>query len=170
MTNNQKSLVNTHILVFEKIKTSYCFVPKVGCTSWKHFLLLLLGIEVPDNKLLTVHRDFINRYGVRLLSQYDEKEIESILNNKTYKHIMLTRHPFDRLLSAYQDKFLGNGKMYAGNVKKLIKIQFGRDPENEEEVFIICNTDFTILFFSTHTISCLNTLLLGACNIIQATS
>ena len=90
------------ILVDDKHKVLYCVIPKVGCTSWKQLMVNLTGKQ--NLGKLQVHGHYINKYGLYYLSTY--KPIERRKRLESYLKFIVTRHPFDRLISAYRDKFV----------------------------------------------------------------
>ncbi|CAL4116921.1 unnamed protein product, partial [Meganyctiphanes norvegica] len=97
-------------------KLVYCFVPKVACTSWKRVWLKLTNI-VPQNKtLLDIDRYFVHTSLPNLASQ--KSKLPEIL--ETYRKFMFVRHPFDRVLSAYKDKFENEDKKSSYNFHKEI--------------------------------------------------
>ncbi|XP_015519195.2 carbohydrate sulfotransferase 11 [Neodiprion lecontei] len=101
-----------HLIVDELHKLLYCYVPKVACTNWKRVLMIASGkwqgkdpMEIPANQ---AHSPGI----FRRLSKYTMEEIEEKL--LTYNRLIVVRHPFERLLSAYRNKFEAkyNSSMY----------------------------------------------------------
>ena len=106
----------------------YCFIRKVGCTSFQAMMVKNVGIET--NKTW-YPESYMNKVGLKQLSQYSRKDISVRLKN--YFKFMVVRHPFDRLVSAYQQKF-GGIKSYnlglishnfAPRYRNVIKKHFG---------------------------------------------
>ncbi|KAK4298191.1 hypothetical protein Pmani_029445 [Petrolisthes manimaculis] len=116
-----------HLLVDNKHKALYCFVPKVACTSWKRLWFLLSGklkrnsrkgrrkggIEdefaaegyEEDEDVSLLPRTIVHAPdSLPNLARYmgDEDTLNKML--KTYKKFVFVRHPLDRLVSAYRDK------------------------------------------------------------------
>ncbi|XP_066255510.1 carbohydrate sulfotransferase 11-like isoform X1 [Euwallacea similis] len=96
----------SHILVDHDHKLLYCYVPKVACTNWKRVMMVLTGqsnvtnlVDIPSN---IAHA---NSSTIRL-SELPESEINKILSE--YTLFLIVRHPFERLLSAYRNKFEDN--------------------------------------------------------------
>ena len=89
----------SNFIVSEKYKIVFCPVPKVSCTVWKKLLAKLEGVNIVKN----VHEEI--KYKLKSLKKYSLKVRQNILN--TYTKFMFVREPFERLLSAYRDVFLG---------------------------------------------------------------
>ena len=93
------------LLVDEKHKILYCSTPKIAGTSWLRVFNFLTGKSksVDENsgyKTVEVARK------IRRLGSYTPSEIDHILKN--YTKFMFARHPFSRLLSAYNNKLAPN--------------------------------------------------------------
>ncbi|XP_076469044.1 carbohydrate sulfotransferase 11-like [Babylonia areolata] len=98
-----------HILVDERYKMLYCYIPKVACTNWRRVMLVLSG-KVKVSNVLDIRGGDVHGRFKRLLprlSNYSQQEVEWRLS--TYYKFMFVREPFERLLSAWRNKFL-NGK------------------------------------------------------------
>ncbi|XP_058799283.1 carbohydrate sulfotransferase 11-like [Phymastichus coffea] len=78
---------------------SYCPIYKSGSTTWLYNLCLLNG--VPEEELLS-GKEQISVIARRVMPELEYPEADEILK-KTAK-LMIVRHPFERLLSAYRDK------------------------------------------------------------------
>uniref|UniRef100_A0A5F4WLG6 Carbohydrate sulfotransferase n=1 Tax=Callithrix jacchus TaxID=9483 RepID=A0A5F4WLG6_CALJA len=94
------------IFVCDKHKILFCQTPKVGNTQWKKVLIVLNGVfpsieEIPEN---VVHDHEKN--GLPRLSSFSDAEIQKRL--KTYFKFFIVRDPFERLISAFKDKFVHN--------------------------------------------------------------
>lgn len=90
----------------------YCEVPKVGCSNWKRIILLLnpsLRLTVRDLKHYDIHTSPL----LRKLSSYSPASQKKFLAN--YTKIMFVRDPFERIVSAYRDKFLHDDDKYYSN-------------------------------------------------------
>ncbi|KAK9880667.1 hypothetical protein WA026_011904 [Henosepilachna vigintioctopunctata] len=95
-----------HILVDHKHKMLYCYVPKVACTNWKRVMMVLTGKSnttyLKDIPSYVAHGD----KSTERLSQLSPKEIKKCL--ESYTTFLMVRHPMERLLSAFRNKFEGN--------------------------------------------------------------
>ncbi|KAM6892776.1 carbohydrate sulfotransferase 10 [Lycodopsis pacificus] len=94
------------IFVCDKHKILFCQTPKVGNTQWKKVLIVLNGAfpsveEIPEN---LVHDHEKN--GLPRLSSLTPQEITHRLS--TYFKFFIVRDPFERLISAFKDKFVKN--------------------------------------------------------------
>uniref|UniRef100_A0AAV2LFG5 Carbohydrate sulfotransferase n=1 Tax=Knipowitschia caucasica TaxID=637954 RepID=A0AAV2LFG5_KNICA len=94
------------IFVSDKHKLLFCQTPKVGNTQWKKVLIVLNGAfpsveEIPEN---IVHNHEKN--GLPRLSSYSPQEVTERLGS--YFKFLIVRDPFERLISAFKDKFVLN--------------------------------------------------------------
>ncbi|XP_032697905.1 carbohydrate sulfotransferase 8 [Lontra canadensis] len=91
----------SRIFVEDRHRVLYCEVPKAGCSNWKRVLMVLAGLasstaDIPHN---TVH------YG-GALKRLDTFDRQGILHRlSTYTKMLFVREPFERLVSAFRDKF-----------------------------------------------------------------
>ncbi|KAK1163405.1 carbohydrate sulfotransferase 8-like isoform X1 [Acipenser oxyrinchus oxyrinchus] len=103
-SNSKKTITPHHvsrIFVEDKHKLLYCEVPKTGCSNWKRVLMVLEGFasSVKDIQHNTVH----NGNHLRRLDSFDKQGIHERLN--AYTKVLFVREPFERLVSAFRDKF-----------------------------------------------------------------
>ncbi|XP_038196697.1 carbohydrate sulfotransferase 8 [Arvicola amphibius] len=91
----------SRIFVEDRHRVLYCEVPKAGCSNWKRVLMVLAGLasSTADIQHNTVH------YGSALkrLDTFDRQGIIHRLS--TYTKMLFVREPFERLVSAFRDKF-----------------------------------------------------------------
>ncbi|EDM07636.1 rCG54611 [Rattus norvegicus] len=91
----------SRIFVEDRHRVLYCEVPKAGCSNWKRVLMVLAGLasSTADIQHNTVH------YGSALkrLDTFDRQGIVHRLS--TYTKMLFVREPFERLVSAFRDKF-----------------------------------------------------------------
>ncbi|XP_062969272.1 carbohydrate sulfotransferase 8 [Cynocephalus volans] len=91
----------SRIFVEDRHRVLYCEVPKAGCSNWKRVLMVLAGLarSTADLQHNTVH------YGsaLRRLDTFDRQGILQRLS--TYTKVLFVREPFERLVSAFRDKF-----------------------------------------------------------------
>ncbi|KMQ88280.1 carbohydrate sulfotransferase 11-like protein [Lasius niger] len=78
---------------------SYCPVYKAGTTTWLYNLCLLMNVPVEK---LDNGREQLSTIARRAIPELEYPEAERILNAS--RRLLVVRHPFERLLSAYRDK------------------------------------------------------------------
>ncbi|XP_004371662.1 carbohydrate sulfotransferase 8 [Trichechus manatus latirostris] len=91
----------SRIFVEDRHRVLYCEVPKAGCSNWKRVLMVLAGLasSTADIQHNTVH------YG-SALKRLDTFDHQGILHRlSTYTKMLFVREPFERLVSAFRDKF-----------------------------------------------------------------
>ncbi|XP_007669693.2 carbohydrate sulfotransferase 8 [Ornithorhynchus anatinus] len=103
-SNTRRTITPYHvsrIFVEDKYRILYCEVPKAGCSNWKRVLMVLNGLAASTKDIQhdTVHYgNFLKR-----LDSFDRKGIYRRLN--TYTKMLFIREPFEKLVSAFRDKF-----------------------------------------------------------------
>ncbi|KAK1796525.1 hypothetical protein P4O66_009555, partial [Electrophorus voltai] len=95
-----------HLIVDDHHGLLYCYVPKVACTNWKRVLMVLTGTSKQRNPLLIPASEAHVPSNLRTLSEYSKAEINRRL--RTYLKFLFVREPFERLVSAYRNKFTHN--------------------------------------------------------------
>lgn len=90
-----------HFIVDDTHELIYCFVPKVACTNWKRILLTLQKSDVKDPLAISGNETH-KANAFKLLSQYSLDEVKHKLQN--YWKFFFSRHPYERVLSAYRNK------------------------------------------------------------------
>lgn len=97
--------VLNNIFVDDKHKVMCCFVAKVACSTWKYIIINATGKvnNIPRGRIGIHSRPYMRTVGLHVLDDFTPDEIEYRLRN--YYKFMLVRHPFDRLSSAYREKF-----------------------------------------------------------------
>ncbi|XP_038150172.1 carbohydrate sulfotransferase 11 isoform X2 [Cyprinodon tularosa] len=92
-----------NLVVDDDHELIYCYVPKVACTNWKRVMMVLTGrgkysdpMEIPANQAHVPSN-------LKTLNQYSIAEINHRLKN--YFKFLFVREPFERLVSAYRNKF-----------------------------------------------------------------
>ena len=99
-----------NIVVDRRHQVVYCSVAKAGCSSWRLALATLTGnVNGSDEEMLKVHdANFLSAIGLRPFDQYPYHVRKDILNS--YHKLIVVRHPFERIVSAFRDKFELNNK------------------------------------------------------------
>ena len=93
-----------NLMVNDKLRFIYCYVPKTGVTSWKSALLVLMGQEASVEGI----KDVNQRSRYTYLSRYNTNQ-EKLWRLEHYTKFMVFRDPLERLISAYVDKFASPG-------------------------------------------------------------
>ena len=93
------------LLVDDKHKILHCNTPKIAGTSWKRVLNVLTGMTNSTSEG-TGYENVDIAMKIRRLASYTPSEIDHILS--TYTKFMFSRHPFSRLLSAFNNKLAPN--------------------------------------------------------------
>lgn len=76
---------------------------QVACTNWKRVLMIVTG-KWKGNLPLKIPADLAHASGTfRRLSNYTFNEIQTKLDS--HNKLIVVRHPLERLLSAYRNKF-----------------------------------------------------------------
>lgn len=89
-------------IVVEEYKLLYFYIPKVGCTTWKRFL-----VETTTNvtKILRNPEVHIRHYNqLRYMDQYPLSTVNEWLNDPAWTKAIFVRDPKQRFLSAFLDK------------------------------------------------------------------
>ncbi|XP_028824358.1 carbohydrate sulfotransferase 11-like [Denticeps clupeoides] len=92
-----------HLIVDDEHGLLYCYVPKVACTNWKRVMMVLTGggryqepLAIPANEAHVPSH-------LRSLADFSASEIHRRL--RSYLKFVFVRDPFERLVSAYRNKF-----------------------------------------------------------------
>ncbi|XP_013413064.1 carbohydrate sulfotransferase 13 [Lingula anatina] len=87
-------------------KFIFCEIPKVGCTNWKRIMLLMTckfnKSYIWSQKKNDVHHVWSNKALKRLKSFTSRSDSDARLKN--YTKVLITRHPFERLVSFFREK------------------------------------------------------------------
>lgn len=88
-------------IVLESHKLIFFWVPKAGCTTFKHLFRRIMGYS--DWKTnANVHYPKTN--GLKYLNQYSIQHATEMMNSNEYTRAIVLRDPKERFLSAYLDK------------------------------------------------------------------
>ena len=97
------------MLVDSQHKVLYCSVPKCGSTSWLLMVAYLSGkvnmklTTQEDNKFQAWKKEEMARIGIKYLDRYPSYTAMTYI--KDYYKFLIVRNPYERLISAYADKF-----------------------------------------------------------------
>ncbi|XP_048188283.1 carbohydrate sulfotransferase 14 [Perognathus longimembris pacificus] len=121
-----------HVLVSDRYRFLYCYVPKVACSNWKRVLKVLAGaLGSVDARLKMDHRaDLV------FLADLRPDQIRHRLRH--YFKFLFVRDPAERLLSAYRNKF-GEipeyQRRYGAEIVRRYRPGAGPDPAGDDVTF-----------------------------------
>ncbi|XP_072305628.1 carbohydrate sulfotransferase 11-like [Eucyclogobius newberryi] len=92
-----------HLIVDDKHSLIYCYVPKVACTNWKRVLMVLSSDGQYTDPLSIPASEAHVPGNLRRMSDLSVSEINHRL--RSYLKFLFVREPFERLVSAYRNKF-----------------------------------------------------------------
>ncbi|XP_026223078.1 carbohydrate sulfotransferase 11-like isoform X1 [Anabas testudineus] len=95
-----------HLIVDDEHRLIYCYVPKVACTNWKRVLMVLTSDGRYTDPLAIPANEAHVAGNLRTLSEFSVSEINKRL--RSYLKFIFVREPFERLVSAYRNKFTRN--------------------------------------------------------------
>ncbi|NXY48917.1 CHST8 sulfotransferase, partial [Ceuthmochares aereus] len=125
------SPIAKQLFVEHKHKFIYCEVPKVGCSNWKRTIFLLqadVNAEASEIEHVHIHQTSL----IKKVVTYPPVKQKEFLNN--YTKVMFTRHPLERLVSAYRDKLLHSEPFYSITLANQIRAMFRKNKNSSEKV------------------------------------
>lgn len=126
------------VIVDDKHKTLFCYLPKVASGNWKKIFLVLKGEfqDVNDIEPTVAHKESL----LKTLGNSTYGEIRKKINS--YQSYAVVREPMSRLLSAYLNKIYHDytGKFYRLFGKKIAK--YSKDIGDRKEQHKISFPEF----------------------------
>ncbi|XP_070828211.1 carbohydrate sulfotransferase 8-like [Chaetodon trifascialis] len=98
----------SRVYVEDRSRLLYCEVPKAGCSNWKRVLMVLGGSATSTRDIPHDAAHYANH--LRRLESYDRAGIAERL--RSYTKVLFVREPFERLVSAFRDKFESPNSYY----------------------------------------------------------
>ncbi|KAK5615723.1 hypothetical protein CRENBAI_023026 [Crenichthys baileyi] len=98
----------SRIYVEDRFRLLYCEVPKAACSNWKRVLMVLGGRAHSIQDIPHDMAHYSNQ--LRRLDSYDQAGIAERL--RSYTKVLFAREPFERLVSAFRDKFESPNSYY----------------------------------------------------------
>ena len=83
-------------MFLEKYSLLYCWIHKVASSSWSRIFIQMSKMPVPED-------DFLHAAN-HLFRPKENVSLKHLFDNSTVS-FAIVRHPFERLVSAYRDKF-----------------------------------------------------------------
>ncbi|KAK2098222.1 Carbohydrate sulfotransferase 14 [Saguinus oedipus] len=128
----QRRTLLRHILVSDRYRFLYCYVPKVACSNWKRVLKVLAGVlDSVDVRLkMDHHSDLV------FLADLRPEEIRYRLQH--YFKFLFVRDPLERLLSAYRNKFgeiQEYQQRYGAEIVRRYRAGAGPSPSGDDVTF-----------------------------------
>ena len=136
-----------HILVSDKYKVMYCYLPKVACTNWKKLFLYING-EITEEQVTNINHEQIHAKTESAkwrLHHYSEKEILHRL--KKYTSFVIVRNPVTRTLSCYRDKLethTAESKNFRKRYGNKIHLEYNNSSETTNRE--VPDNDFNVTF------------------------
>ena len=92
----------------DRLKLLYCEVPKVGCSNWKRVFMVLEGSATDIGEI--AHDAAHNSIKTHRLDRFNSTGIAKRLH--AYTKFLFVREPFERVVSAFRDKFENPNSYY----------------------------------------------------------
>ncbi|CAI9727342.1 carbohydrate sulfotransferase 11-like isoform X1 [Octopus vulgaris] len=152
VSSEQKYKFSGRMFIDKKNHLLYCSVPKIGSTFMKRLLLILSGkmnkSSIVEIKTKLAHK--IRLENVNILD-INSASINGCFAN--FHKLLVVRNPYERLYSAYLDKFVRPNGLYYKLGKKIIKM-FRSNPSSQS---LSCGDDVTFPEFIKYFIYSLQT-------------
>ena len=119
---NQNRRMGRNLIYSDIQGVVYCYIPKVACTNWKRMLQVFDGnIQDP---LEISNKQEVHKLKYSHLNKLTRRDKE--WRKDVYYSFIFVRHPFERLLSTYRNKFLDPynarfQKIYGSKILKLYR-------------------------------------------------
>uniref|UniRef100_H2ZMM4 Carbohydrate sulfotransferase n=1 Tax=Ciona savignyi TaxID=51511 RepID=H2ZMM4_CIOSA len=98
--------LNTKLITVRKYNMMYCDIAKVASTNWKKVVLMMNKYVKTWKDLESLsHAASVHDLAAAYKLRY-EPDLSLMERTKNYTTFLAVRHPMERLVSAYEDKFL----------------------------------------------------------------
>lgn len=118
---HQKRIGNNpadNFIINHRYRFIYCPIPKVACSSFKQLAIQLSDLEDKAEAVHLPHKlmhSYVS-HNLTLSSKYGLEESQTFLDDSSYFKFAFVRNPWDRLVSAYLNKFVDPLKRTGYNV------------------------------------------------------
>ncbi|XP_047128495.1 carbohydrate sulfotransferase 11 [Hydra vulgaris] len=102
-SNFSNKTMDEHMIYTDKESLLYCYIPKAACTTWKRMFQIFDG-KMDLNQVMAVEKNAVHKLHYNNFTTLDAAQ--KVFREKNYYSFLVSRHPFERLLSAYRNKFL----------------------------------------------------------------
>ncbi|XP_045215401.2 carbohydrate sulfotransferase 11-like [Mercenaria mercenaria] len=142
-----------HIIVDDKYKVMFCYVPKVACTNFiRIFLSMKDKINSSDPMHLKAGDVHILKKNLTFLDTYSIPEVEYRI--KHYTKAIFVREPLERVFSAYRNKFFEtNNPIFMHSFgEKILRIYRNKSTVNSSDTGGVKFTEFVQYLLDSKTI------------------
>ena len=121
-----------NVMIDDSRKILYCPIYKVASTAMKVLLMDTAGGDGSIVHTSDDRRRYWRSKGFTFLMEHSSSDIDRIV--EAYHSVMVVRHPFDHLLSAYYDKFVADHKfVMQRHLDGVVEKQYKEQLEHDEE-------------------------------------
>ena len=144
--NSRMHKIRPDSVAYDSIhNVSYCFIPKAASSTWSRNFI---DLAKPTQKQLNAYRRALQILLVKswpLPNQRDSQQSVKLLSAKDMTSLAIVRHPFSRLASVYQQKFLDLGQTAWAEGTKLIIGKFRTEQRFRADAKVKKGTEFKYL-------------------------
>ena len=148
-----------YLVADDSKKSVYCAISKCATSTWKNALVQMHGGDARSG--MAIHdRGYLEKKGLVFLFKYSKEEAEYRM--KHYFKYIIARHPFDRLVSAWRNKLVGESffhNQYAPRIRAASRLNRSEeaklDPDRPIEFaeFVDYIAENNPLYFDRHWLS-----------------
>ena len=126
----KQNTIYKYLVVDDSNKSVYCSISKCASTAWKYALVQMHGGG--DRNGMNVHdHKYLEAKGLGYLFKYSKEEAEYRM--KHYFKYIITRHPFDRLVSGWRNKVGEKNKRLTHSIRAASRLKGEETAELEAD-------------------------------------